>query len=624
MKPLNPGEPLLIGRYRLLAALGEGGMGRVLLGVSPDGRLVAVKQVHPGFAHDEGFRSRFRREVETSRMVSGAYTAAVMDADPDAATPWLASVFVSGPSLRQAIDAAGPLPPHSVRYLAAGLASALTEIHRVGLIHRDLKPSNVLLTDDGPRVIDFGIARAVEGDTELTHTGSIIGSPGFMSPEQAESRPITPASDMFSLGALLVMASTGQGPFTGASTPQTLYNVVHTHPDLRMVPPELRRLAGPCLAKNPAKRPTPAQLLDFLGPAAPTSAPWPHPVHAQIAQQKAEVNAFLARPAPSPALSQAPASRAGRKRRTAWVATGCAAAILAVSAGVALLSNQFSDGDPPAQTSAAAAPPPVDPLSPDRLRLVDPCTLLDEQSFSRYGTFDNGALPANLDNCAYLNFSDYSGLIGGITVAVQMFSEKGELDNVQGLDAVRSEKGDSCHITARNPVDPSLGIQAVAINKAPDRCQIAKEMLDVAIRTLRGTPKLYPMTPGSLLPVNLCTVANKEMLQSIVGPISTIDDEDGRGLHSCQWSATQDVNIGLSNSSSLIKGKEVDLNGVKAVETPEDGQTWACELAWHHRIGQRTSEMVHLQVLNSHENKESTCSKAEAIAKAIIPGLPKP
>jgi serine/threonine protein kinase len=269
MKPLNPDEPRQVGRYRLVAALGEGGMGRVLLGVSPDGRLVAVKQVHPGFAHDDGFRSRFRREVQISRMVSGAYTAAVMDADPDAPTPWLASVFVAGPSLKEAVEAAGPLPPAAVRVLAVGLASALTDIHRAGLIHRDLKPSNVLLTDDGARVIDFGIARAAEGDSELTHTGSIIGSPGFMSPEQADGRPLTPASDVFSLGGLLAMAATGRAPFGGGSTPQVLYNVVHSRPDLGSLPPELRRLIEPCLAKDPAQRPTPAQILDFLGPVQP-------------------------------------------------------------------------------------------------------------------------------------------------------------------------------------------------------------------------------------------------------------------------------------------------------------------------------------------------------------------
>ncbi|SFP77072.1 Serine/threonine protein kinase [Amycolatopsis arida] len=293
MKPLAPSDAGYIGRYRLLATLGEGGMGRVLLGVAPDGRLVAIKQVHPGYAHDGTFRARFRREVEASRMVAGEYTAAVVDADLDAELPWLASVFVAGPSLRRAVAAAGSLPVASVCVLAAGLAAALAEIHRAGLIHRDLKPSNVLLADDGPRVIDFGIARAVEGQVELTMAGTVVGSPGFMSPEQAESRPLSPASDVFSLGALLVMAATGRSPFVGASTPQTLYNVVHVHPDLHRVPPEVRHIAEPCLAKNPAHRPTPGQILRFLRTRRHGYAAWPPAVQALIDGEQAAVHDAL-------------------------------------------------------------------------------------------------------------------------------------------------------------------------------------------------------------------------------------------------------------------------------------------------------------------------------------------
>uniref|UniRef100_UPI0025AF64A4 serine/threonine-protein kinase n=1 Tax=Amycolatopsis solani TaxID=3028615 RepID=UPI0025AF64A4 len=298
MKPLEAGEARTAGKYRLVAELGEGGMGRVLLGVAPDGRLVALKQVHAEFARDPHFRGRFRQEVVASQRVSGAFTAAVMDADPDAETPWLASVFVTGPSLKEAVEATGPLPAEAVRRLAVGLASALIEIHRVGLIHRDLKPGNVLLTGDGPRVIDFGIARATEGGADLTGTGGIVGSPAFMSPEQAESRPLTPASDVFSLGGLLVMAATGRGPFTGSPTAQLLYNVVHAVPDLTGVPPELRALVEPCLAKDPARRPSPQQILDFLGAVPPGSGP--PAVHALIDAQDTAIRAALAWPVPEP------------------------------------------------------------------------------------------------------------------------------------------------------------------------------------------------------------------------------------------------------------------------------------------------------------------------------------
>ncbi|MEU4104601.1 serine/threonine-protein kinase [Streptomyces tanashiensis] len=299
MKPLRASDPVSSGPYRLLAELGSGGMGRVLLGAAPDGRLVAVKQVHAGLADDDGFRARFQREVAASQKVSGAYTAPVMDSDADAPTPWLASVFVAGPSLGAAVAEVGTLSEDLVRRLAAGLASALAEIHRVGLIHRDLKPDNVLLSEDGVRVIDFGIARAAEtgaehqGDLGLTRTGLVIGSPPFMSPEQAEGNRLTAASDVFSLGSVLVMAATGRSPFVGSSTLQTLYHVVHAEPDLRDLPAGLRPIVARCLAKDPGARPTPAELLGLLGPVAPVGRQWPPAVYRMIASQRAAIDQLL-------------------------------------------------------------------------------------------------------------------------------------------------------------------------------------------------------------------------------------------------------------------------------------------------------------------------------------------
>lgn len=297
MRGLGTSNESAIGPYRLVAEVGRGGMGRVLLGVTDADRLVAVKVVHSQFVEDEGFRTRFRREVAASRRVSGAYTAAVVDADPDAELPWLASVFVPGPSLKDCVDTVGPLPVDAALHLTAGLAEALADIHRSSLIHRDLKPSNVLLAADRPRVIDFGIARATdsEGGTEITHTGWLVGSPAFMSPEQAEGRKLTPASDVFSLGAVLAFACTGTSHFSGTSTPQTLYQVVHTEPDLTEVPEELRGLVRRCLAKDPAKRPDPAGILDVIGPLAPTERPWPASVHAMLDAQHTEVVRLLGR-----------------------------------------------------------------------------------------------------------------------------------------------------------------------------------------------------------------------------------------------------------------------------------------------------------------------------------------
>ncbi|MET7640169.1 serine/threonine-protein kinase, partial [Streptomyces sp. NPDC005438] len=215
MRPLEPDDPRTIGDYRLLRRLGAGGMGRVYLGRTTGGRTVAVKVVHPHFAEQPDFRHRFHREIAAARRVQGTWTAPVLDADPDATIPWIATGYVAGPSLAQAIDHHGPLPQKTLRTLGAGLAQALHEVHQAGLLHRDVKPSNVLLTPEGPRLIDFGIARAMEATTTVTHTGATLGSPGFMSPEQVLAQPLTPATDLFSLGAVLAYAATGNAPFTG-------------------------------------------------------------------------------------------------------------------------------------------------------------------------------------------------------------------------------------------------------------------------------------------------------------------------------------------------------------------------------------------------------------------------
>jgi len=253
----------------MVGRLGQGGMGQVFLGVSPGGRPVAVKAIRPELASDPQFRIRFAREVAAARTVSGVFTAMVVGADVDGPIAWLATAYVPGPSLAEAITEHGPLPEASLLALAAGLAEALAAIHAAGVTHRDLKPSNVLLAEDGPRVIDFGISRAAESTT-LTQTGLTIGSPGFMSPEQAIGTEVGPPSDIFSLGTVLAFAATGKGPFGGGTTASLLYRVVHETPDLDGVPEAVRPLIERCLVKDPAQRPTAVALLDAVGALQPT------------------------------------------------------------------------------------------------------------------------------------------------------------------------------------------------------------------------------------------------------------------------------------------------------------------------------------------------------------------
>ncbi|MGK5640644.1 serine/threonine-protein kinase, partial [Streptomyces sp. URMC 126] len=270
MDALSPEDPRTLGAYRLLGRLGAGGMGRVYLARSDRGRTVAVKLVQPELAGQEEFRGRFRREVQAARRVGGEWTAPVLDADTEAEVPWVATGYIAGPSLRQVVGRDfGPLPERSVRILAAGLARALQAVHAAGIVHRDLKPSNVLITLDGPRVIDFGIARALEGVTEgdLTRTGAAVGSPGFMSPEQVRGREVTPASDVFCMGSVLAYAATGRMPFgtTDSGFHALMFRVAEEEPDLTGVPEPLLPLITDCLAKDPAARPTPEQVLERTG-----------------------------------------------------------------------------------------------------------------------------------------------------------------------------------------------------------------------------------------------------------------------------------------------------------------------------------------------------------------------
>ncbi|MFC6011579.1 serine/threonine-protein kinase [Nocardia lasii] len=281
MHPLGPNDPRRIGDYRLLGILGAGGMGKVYLGRNSGGRTVAVKVIRPDLIDPE-FRARFRREVTAAQRVGGAFTAPVLDADVDAESPWLATGYVAGISLTDAVSQFGAFPEPALLALAHGLAEALVAVHAAGIIHRDLKPSNVMLAIDGPKVIDFGIARVLE-DSALTTTGKFLGSPGFMCPEQVSGENLGPAGDVFALGGVLTFAAAGHGPFGTAEIMQMLWRIVHEEPRLEAVPAALVPLVSACLAKDPAARPTTHEVLAELARlGAPERTGWLPPQVVQL------------------------------------------------------------------------------------------------------------------------------------------------------------------------------------------------------------------------------------------------------------------------------------------------------------------------------------------------------
>ncbi|UWE10481.1 protein kinase domain-containing protein [Actinacidiphila bryophytorum] len=316
MRALGADDPLRIGRYRLVRVLGSGGMGRVYLGRSPGGRLVAVKAVRAELADDPGFRARFSREVEVVRRVGGAWTAPVIDADTDSPRPWLVTGYVAGPALHEAVGAHGPLPVGSACALGAALGEALAAIHAAGVVHRDLKPANILLREDGPCVIDFGISRALDSEG-LTRTGQAAGTPAFMAPEQITDRDPGPAADIFALGSVLAYAVTGAAPFAGSSDQSVMYRIVHEAPDLSALADPLREVVEGCLAKDPALRPSPDELTAALAEHTPHPEWLPAPVMAMIRATAATARTVAAaqddapRPAPAADPPTAAAARAG-------------------------------------------------------------------------------------------------------------------------------------------------------------------------------------------------------------------------------------------------------------------------------------------------------------------------
>ena len=351
-------DPGAVAGYRLRARLGAGGMGRVYLAFTPGGRPVALKVIRGEFGEDADFRARFRQEVEAARQVHGLYTAQLLDADPDAPRPWLVTAYVAGPSLAQAVREHGPMPEQTVLQLMAGVAEALQAIHGAGVVHRDLKPSNVLLAADGPRVIDFGIARAAEA-TAITRTGMRVGSPHYMAPEQiAAGRVVSPAIDIFALGALATFAAVGRPPFGDGGEAGVLYRILHESPDLAGCPEPLRGLIARCLAKEGAARPWPAEIIAgcraaIAGNTLEMAQSWLPPAVAGALAQHAVPAPGALPPVPPSAGAPAPAGPAdpaGPPAPKGSALPAAARAAAGAAAGAIL-------GDAGALAGDAAAPP---------------------------------------------------------------------------------------------------------------------------------------------------------------------------------------------------------------------------------------------------------------------------
>ncbi|MEV0682354.1 serine/threonine-protein kinase [Nocardia sp. NPDC050378] len=621
IEPLSPTESPVIGRYRVQGVLGSGGMGRVVLATGPDGRFVAIKQIHAHLLDDREFRARFEREVAISARVSGAFTAAVVDFDTTAEPPWLASLFIPGVPLDKAVRELGPLPVPAMRTLASGLASALHSIHSTGLVHRDLKPANVILATDGPRVIDFGIAQATGTGAPLTEVGAVVGSPAYMSPEQAMSEPVTSASDVFSLGSMLCMAATGKSPFAANSAPYTLFNIVHSEPQLENVPVELRELIAGCLRKDPKTRPTPAQILDYLGVLPVQAQPWPAPVHAQIAEQTRNLVALTSDPEatqiiPAHTPIVAPPRAPTRKRRPVLLGG------IAVAAAVLIAAITFvvlRPGGEPAPTPTTVAAPTKSLSALDDLRGVDTCAWVIQALGASLPEEAADKAAATVADWRWLPTASWGcdGNSGGARLTVEIgaaldgFGTTSKVADGYGV----AQRGEDCAFGIEGGADGQRwGIVVDTFTRTD--CALADHAVDRLAAAI-GAMSADPAAAQSLSSVDPCALLDDP----------TLGRATAKSAHVCEWSRDNNT-IRITTSQPrqrVLTGKTVDLGDGVIVE--EDsvsaiGEHRCQRVYLFRKIGETYREDVEVLVSNPAESGDELCAVADPLVKQAVGRLP--
>ncbi len=625
MKALTPQDPKWLGRNRTIAMIGRGGMGRVLLGRTPTGRLVAIKQIHQHLAGNPEFRGRFAREVQACRQLTGAYTAAVIDSDTESESPWLATEYINGPDLKTVIDECGPMNLGGLRLLATGLASALLEIHRAGLLHRDLKPGNVLLTAEGPRIIDFGIARAQDSDA-LTATGTVMGSPAYMSPEQAEGRPLTTAADVYSVGAILAMAATGSSPFPGVSTPQILYSVMHAMPNIEGVPVALRDLVDACLSKDPARRPTADQLLDTASRIQPEPI-WPVPVKARIDAHRADSDWWVHTAERESRLEdELEQAKSNRRRMLRWMAAA-AATLVALGAGtfgVREMSMQSGHSQPMADPSLA--------VTTMELQQLDTCKVLD-------------LVTPKLGTRVTAPHKEYGGCRTAVTDSDNHKIDV-ELDTLTSADEVEEtttptgqtvgwtpilRNKDGFGICQRYVLTQSGGRNALSVSgyasSGGDGCSMADKAITAVVQQLTVYAPQLKLPGNSILRVDPCSLLDPTLAGGLAGdPARRV-----QGAGDCYYQGSVGTaEVTLDDTDRLDKGNT-------RYKTIQIGQSTAyienlwmknpngnCEVKYQARLTTNdNAEIVRVRISDWGSGDTGACEQAKKVMADVLPRLPK-
>ncbi|WP_405489280.1 serine/threonine-protein kinase [Nocardia sp. NBC_00511] len=613
----------------MIAVIARGQLGRVLLGRSPTGKLVAVKQVDQVRAEDQEFRARFLRAVESGRELDGVHTAAVIDADTESESPWLATEYIAGPDLRTTVETAGPLPLPGLKLLASGLAAALIEMHRAVLVHRDLVPGNVVLTPQGPRVIDFGIAGSNAGAEPA------VESLAFMSPEQVEGRAVTSAADVFAVGALLAFAATGKTPFPGDFASQVTYRVVNSDPELDGAPPEIRELILSCLEKDPAKRPSPRGLADAAAEipldaaTAPGGAGWPHPVQDFIASNRADSEWWARTGAQEAGYRDQLARMALRRRRgLVWAAAGVATVVAfgAALEGVSHWSRQ--DGH------AQSLENPNLALSASEARLLDPCAVIDMAVVGKSGTRTADPAWSYAGGCGTTVLESaqhqvYYKLEAGVDAAAVRDTMQPTGAVVGGAEIRRADPvGNSCRSAVVTDAGGEVALQVYAEDDAASAdpaqvCASAEHAMAAVVKLLTVDVPLRKTPKSSILRLDPCSVLDSAVAQRVLG----VDDGGARSItpHECGMSGTGGtLRVGLVDETSPDKGspalvsKSLGQYTVYTTAASPDG----CDIRYPVRATSGdNAEQVHVSLVGTASGAD--CAAAEAVLTDVIARLPK-
>ncbi|WP_280220188.1 serine/threonine-protein kinase [Nocardia neocaledoniensis] len=628
IEPLGPGTPERLGRYRLLGALEPSASFEPMLAAAPDGSLVVVQQARAELLTEPDFRIRLRHSAVAAMRVSGPSHTTVLDIDADAEKPWLAAAFVPGIRLDRAVEAHGPLPVPAVRALAGSLASALRAVHGAGLVHRRVRADTVLLTRDSGQLGEIGIVAAAAASPHGTAT--VLGTPEYLAPEQTLGLELTPAADIFALGSVLAFAASGAAPFTAPSVPYILFNIAQREPDLSRVPEPLREMIAACLRKDPGARPTPAQILDYLGGPPSTPAPWPAGVAEDIAREQQQAAALLAalppvtppepsRSFPEVATAMWTIARGWASRR--WRSTGTRARRGLAVVGVALVlavagTVAFTGGE-------ESRPAPVTGLTLAELRRVDACAWLDD-ALGPSVPVAPAAVPKEAWKLTPSVSWGCNAVASGYTITLSPGKEEEYLTplvtEVDGVPIIHGTPNGCTRAIASPGAESDAGIVVDVWRPSNVKdCGAADHVIANIARSLSSAPTAR-IRDGSLAGLAPCDLIGRDEVASRIGTLPkapTVAD-----AHTCQWDARVRLTIALLGTSSYTSGASAAPTTVDGIAIYPDGGGASSICIRSYLVPDAEKETIEVEIQGAEGRRDEYCALAVSVLREVVENLP--